>query len=307
VPSLGGPADCDDQARLIGTGGLVDEPLRVPGEVRYPDHEVSGARVLAGESPVAVVCGGSAGIGLACAEGLAALGFSVAILGRDRGRLEGALAVLADRGFTGCDAWSVDVTDSLQVADAFASIGNRYGHVNSLVNSVGPTVAGSIATLDDQDWVKAFDQGALTAVRTIRAVLPLMRNAPWGRIVNLTAMSTQHQTPGLIAYTASKAALASITKNLARDLAADDILVNAVAPGSVLSEKVAGAVRSAGGDPSDLIDSYRVMAERFGAHIDLGRVAVPAEVASVVVFCASQANTFMTGAHINVDGGSDFT
>jgi 3-oxoacyl-[acyl-carrier protein] reductase len=285
----------------------VDEPDRGLGDPLRPHGEVSGNRVLGGESAVAIVCGGSAGIGLACSEGLAALGFSVAILGRDQGRLEAALATLANQGFTECHAWSVDVTDSAKVVETFASIGDRYGHVNSLVNAVGPSVAGSFATLDDQDWEKAFDQGTLSAVRTIRAVLPLMRKAEWGRIVNLTAMSTQHQTPGLIAYTASKAALASITKNLARDLAADDILVNAVAPGSVLSDKVAGAVRSAGGDPSDLVESYRVMAERFGAHIDLGRVAVPAEVANVVVFCASRANTFMTGAHINVDGGSDFT
>jgi NAD(P)-dependent dehydrogenase (short-subunit alcohol dehydrogenase family) len=120
-------------------------------------------------------------------------------------------------------------------------------------------------------------------------------------------MSTQHQAPGLIAYTASKAALASITKNLARDLAADQILVNAVAPGTVLTPGVAEAIRAAGGDPSDPVGSYAVMADRYGAHIDLGRVAFPDEIACVVAFCASKANTFMTGAHINVDGGSDFT
>lgn len=260
-----------------------------------------------GERPVAVVCGGSRGIGLACVRRLAAEGFAVAVLGRAGDRLDRVLADLAEQGFTGSDRFVVDATDRDQVAAAFASIRDRYGHVNSLVNAVGPNVVGSFADLDDDSWELAFDQGAMTAVRTIRAALPLMRRAQWGRIVNITAMSTQHQTPSLVAYTAAKAALASITKNLARDLADDGILVNAVAPGSVLTDGVEGAVRAAGGDPSDPLGAYAVMAERYGAHIDLGRVALPDEIARVVVFCASRTNTFMTGAHINVDGGSDFT
>ena len=107
--------------------------------------------------------------------------------------------------------------------------------------------------------------------------------------------------------TAALRALASITKNLARDLAADQILVNAVAPGTALTGGVTGAIRAAGGDPSDPEGSYAIMAERYGAHIDLGRIAFPEEIASVVAFCASKSNTFMTGSHINVDGGSDFT
>ena len=117
----------------------------------------------------------------------------------------------------------------------------------------------------------------------------------------------QHQSTALIGYTASKAALASITKNLARSLAADGILVNAVAPGPVLTGPIRAAVRAALGDPDDRHDAYRVMAERYGSAVDLGRVADPAEVAEVVAFCASAANTYMTGAHLNVDGGSDFT
>ena len=117
----------------------------------------------------------------------------------------------------------------------------------------------------------------------------------------------QHQSTALIGYTASKAALTSITKNLARSLASDGILVNAVAPGPVLTGPIKAAVRAAHGDSDDRYDAYRVMSERYGSEVDLGRVADPAEVAEVVAFCASAANTYMTGAHLNVDGGSDFT
>jgi 3-oxoacyl-[acyl-carrier protein] reductase len=172
---------------------------------------------------------------------------------------------------------------------------------------VGPGGAGRFEDLSDEGWLRAFDTGALTAVRCIRHALPLLRRAEWGRIVNVTAVSVQHQSAGLIGYTAAKAALASITKNLARSLAGDGILVNAVAPGPVLTAPIRAAVRAAHGDPDDHRDAYRVMAEQYGAEVDLGRVADPAEVAEVVAFCASAANTFMTGAHLNVDGGSDFT
>ncbi len=205
--------------------------------------------------------------------------------------------------------WGIatDATDLEALSQAFDLIKGRWNQVNVLVNTVGSSVVGSFEQLDTKDWDRAFSEGTLSAVRSIKLVLPLMRTADWGRIVNVTAMSVQHQSPLLIAYTASKAALASITKNFARSLAPDGILVNAVAPGSVLTGGVADAVRAVGGDPSDPVGSYAVMAERFGAHIDLGRVADPSEVAQVVAFCASRSNTFMTGAHINVDGGSDFT
>jgi 3-oxoacyl-[acyl-carrier protein] reductase len=117
----------------------------------------------------------------------------------------------------------------------------------------------------------------------------------------------QHQSSALIGYTASKAALTSITKNLARTLAVDRILVNAVAPGPILTGPIQSVVRAAHGDPDDRYDAYRVMSERYGSAVDLGRVGDPAEVAEVVAFCASEANTYMTGANLNVDGGSDFT
>ena len=112
--------------------------------------------------------------------------------------------------------------------------------------------------------------------------------------MNVTAMSVQHQSTGLIAYTAAKAALASATKNLARSLAADEILVNAVAPGAVMTTPIKWAVKAAGGQPDDVRDAYRVMSEQYGASIDLGRVGLPREIAEVIAFCASQANTFMT-------------
>src|SRR3984885_14152403 len=256
---------------------------------------------------VSVISGGSSGIGLAVAERLASGGGRIAVLGRDRQRLVGAKGALEEAGADAVLALRADVTKDDEVADAFREIDTTWGEIHALINAVGPSGAGRFEDLSDEAWVRAFDQGALTAVRCIRHALPLLRRAEWGRIVNITAVSVQHQSSALIGYTASKAALTSITKNLARSLAVDGILVNAVAPGPVLTGPIQAAVRAADGDPGDRHDASRVMAERYGSVVDLGRVADPAEVAEVVAFCASAANTYMTGAHLNVDGGSDFT
>jgi 3-oxoacyl-[acyl-carrier protein] reductase len=256
---------------------------------------------------VSVISGGSTGIGLAVAERLAVGGGRVAILGRDRERILLAKDAVEEAGAGAVLAVTADATKDDEVAAAFRVIDEAWGKVHALINAVGPSGAGRFEDLSDEAWARAFDQGALTAVRCIRHALPLLRRAEWGRIVNVTAVSVQHQSSALIGYTASKAALTSITKNLARTLAVDRILVNAVAPGPILTGPIQSVVRAAHGDPDDRYDAYRVMSERYGSAVDLGRVGDPAEVAEVVAFCASEANTYMTGANLNVDGGSDFT
>jgi NAD(P)-dependent dehydrogenase (short-subunit alcohol dehydrogenase family) len=255
---------------------------------------------------VSVISGGSSGMGLAAATRLAAEGGRVAIFGRRQEALDRASAKIEEAGACDVLAIAADATVDDQVASAFAAIDDRWGEVNALINAVGPSGAGRFDDLDDDAWHRVFDQGVLTAVRCTRHALPLLRRASWARIVNITAVSTRHQSPGLIAYTSAKAALASVTKNLARSLAGEGILVNAVAPGPVLTGTIRAAVRAAGGDDRDNVDSYRVMSEQYGSAVDVGRVGSPTELAEVIAFCASQANTYMTGAHVNVDGGSDF-
>jgi len=146
----------------------------------------------------------------------------------------------------------------------------------------------------------------MSAVRCVRAALPLLRAAEWARVVNVTAMSVQHQSAGLVSYTAAKSALLSVTKNLARSLASDAILVNAVAPGPILTDWARPALASAGIATDDPVGAFGLLGRGHGMSVDLGRLGLPHEVAAVIAFCASPDNTYMTGAHINVDGGSDF-
>jgi NAD(P)-dependent dehydrogenase (short-subunit alcohol dehydrogenase family) len=253
-----------------------------------------------------VVMGGTAGIGLGVAKRFADQQARVAVVGRGQDRLDEATELLTGHGALGVVGFQCDVRSDDGVATVFDHLSKSWPEVNVLVNAVGPSGQGRFEDMDDDAWLRTFDVGVMSAVRGIRHALPLLRRASWSRIVNITAVSTKHQSPGLIAYTAAKSALASITKNLARTLAPEGILVNAVAPGPVLTSGITGAVRAAGGDPDDVHDAYQVMARQYGSAVDLGRVARPMEIAEAVAFCASRSNTFMTGATLNVDGGSDF-
>jgi NAD(P)-dependent dehydrogenase (short-subunit alcohol dehydrogenase family) len=253
-----------------------------------------------------VVVGGTRGIGLASALCLAGEGCRVGIVGRDAAPLAEAARALADAGCGDVLRLQADVASAADVDAVFQSVRAAWGQLNVLINTVGPAGAGRFENLEDADWTGAFNLGTMSAVRCVRSALPVLRLAEWARVVNVTAMSVQHQTPQLVSYTAAKSALLSVTKNLARSLAPDGILVNAVAPGPILTDWARPALAAAGLDARDPVAAFQVLARDHGMSTDLGRLGLPEEVAAVIAFCASRRNSYMTGAHINVDGGSDF-
>jgi NAD(P)-dependent dehydrogenase (short-subunit alcohol dehydrogenase family) len=248
-------------------------------------------------------------MGRAVAECLAQEGARVAVLARGRAALDDTVRALDGMGSSQSLGLEVDVADGESVRAAFATVEERWGSLNVLVNTVGPA-AGRFEQLSDADWVTAFQLGALSAVRCVRAALPLLRRAAWARIVNLSAHSTQRQSEILPAYTASKAALTSVSKNLARSLAPEGILVNTVSPGTIVTasftEALRGVFEERGLDASDPHDVMRWIDEVFHQPADLGRAGLPEEVAVVVAFLASRRNGYVTGSNVNVDGGSDF-
>jgi 3-oxoacyl-[acyl-carrier protein] reductase len=257
----------------------------------------------------AAVTGGTKGMGRAIAECLAAEGARVAVLARGRGAIDDTVAALERLGSP--DAWGieVDVADASQVDAAFAALDGRWDGLNVLVNTVGPA-AGRFENLTDADWLVAFELGCMAAVRCVRAALPMLRRAEWARIVNFSAHSIQRQSEILPAYTASKAALASVSKNLSKSLAPEGILVNTVSPGTIVTASFTENLRDVflerGLDASDPYDVMRWIDEVFHQPADLGRAGLPEEIATVVAFLASRRNGYVTGANINVDGGSDF-
>ena len=255
----------------------------------------------------AVVQGGTRGMGRAAAECFAADGASVAVLGRTQADLDVTVAALRELGAPDVLGLRADITSNEEVTAAFQVVKERWSHLNILVNAAGPAGGGRFEKLTDEDWLAVLDAGALGMVRCVRAALPLLRAAEWARIVNVSAHSTKRQSEALVAYTAAKSAVTSVTKNLSLSLAKDEILVNTVSPGAFLSEALRGWAQSVGINPDNPYAVMDGIDKHFGHPAHLPRAGMPSEIGPVIAFVASRQNTYMTGANINVDGGSDFT
>ncbi len=261
------------------------------------------------EGSIAVVTGGTKGMGRAIAETFADDGARVAVLARGSTALEDTVEELRRRGSPDAVGISVDLADAAAIVAAFAEIGDRWGEVNSLINTVGPG-DGYFEEMEDADWDTAIQIGLMAAVRCTKAALPLLRAAEWARIVNFAAHSIQRQNPRIVAYTASKAAVASVSKNLAKSLAADGILVNTISPGTIVTASFTEALHpflaADDLDSGNPIDVMTWIENNFHQPADLGRAGVPDDIASITVYLASRRNGYVTGANVNVDGGSDF-
>lgn len=257
----------------------------------------------------AVVTGGSKGMGLAIAETLASEGASVAVMARGRPALDAAVETLRQAGAVDAVGISVDMADAASITAGFAAVAERWGQLNSLVHTIGPG-DGYFEEMADTEWDAAFALGTMSGVRSIRAALPMLRAADWARIVTLSAHSIQRQNPRIVAYTASKSALSSVTKNLSKSLAKDGILVNSVCPGTIVTasftEVLKDILAAEGLDATNPYDVMTWIDNNFHQPCDLGRAGLPEEIASITAYLASRRNGYVTGATVNVDGGSDF-
>jgi NAD(P)-dependent dehydrogenase (short-subunit alcohol dehydrogenase family) len=249
---------------------------------------------------VALVTGGSKGIGRACAAGLAAEGCRVALCARGREALERSAGELAGKG-----AEVLTVAADLAEADAagrvVAATLARFGRLDILVNNAGAIRGGDFLGTPAEQWADDWRLKLLGYVRMVQAALPPMRARRWGRIVNVIGSAARNPTPDYMAGGIANAGLVNWTRALADLGAPDQILVTAVSPGATATERwdtlVAQRARAQGKAPEEL----RAELERAQP---LGRIGRPEDVADLVVFLASERAGFLTGISITVDGGA---
>jgi 2-dehydro-3-deoxy-L-rhamnonate dehydrogenase (NAD+) len=238
---------------------------------------------------IALVTGGTRGIGLAIARRLSEDGAHVAILARDADRLAVVERTIGGDGrpVIGLRA---DVTDSAQVRDAVAAVVDRWDRIDILVNNAGGVGRSAPATeLADGDWLETLAVNLTGSFYCVRAVLPIMQSQGYGRIVNVASIVGKEGTPNMAAYSAAKAGLIGLTKAVAKEVARQGILVNCVTPALTRTELL-----------EQLTDE---MLKLSMSKIPLGRVGEPEEVAELVAWLASGACTFSTGAVFDLSGG----
>lgn len=248
----------------------------------------------------ALVMASSSGLGKAIALELAREGANVMLFSSDRAKLQAAQADIARETGKRPAFYCGDITSSADIKALVQATVEQFGPVYALVNNTGGPKPGPFDAFGDADWQAAYELCLLSYIRTIREVLPHMRNNGGGRIVNSTSSSVKAVLDNLILSNTFRMGVVGLSKTLSQELGKDNILVNVIGPGRIGTARI------------DYLDQVR--AEKVGktvaeiqqeavAGIPLGRYGIPVEYGRLAAFLCSEANTFITGQTILADGG----
>lgn len=235
---------------------------------------------------VALVTGGSRGIGKSICEQLATAGARIAVVARDGERAAAAAGALPGEGHQG---YACDVTNSDAVDALVKQVEQELGSLDILVNNAGVTADNLLVRIDDAAWDRVIDTNLKGAFNTIRAAARGMMRRRKGRIINITSIVGLTGNKGQANYSASKAGLIGLTKAVAKELASRSILCNAVAPGFIETEMTAAMTE----------DARKALMPQ----IALGRLGTGDDIAGVVRFLAGPDASYITGQVLVVDGG----
>lgn len=239
---------------------------------------------------VALVTGGSKGLGKAMARGFAEAGADIVISSRHQEELEPALAeILAGTKAKG--RWFVaDMIDRPAVDKLANDALQAMGRVDILVNNAGSNIPQAVDAIEDDKWDRIIELNLTSCMRLSRALVPQMKSRRWGRIIHISSVMGLTSKPGRSAYSATKAALIGMTRAMALDVGEYGITVNSIAPGPFLTDLPASVLSQAELD-------------NFAERTAVGRWANPRELAGPALLLASEAGSYITGTTLLVDGG----
>ncbi|MBW8839816.1 MAG: SDR family oxidoreductase [Gemmatimonadetes bacterium] len=228
------------------------------------------------EGRVALVCGGTRGIGHAVASTLTEEGAQVAVNGRDPKTAP----------------FPADVTVPAEAERLVQDVARKFGRLDILFCNAGGPPASTFKDLPADAWAKAIELNLLSTIHLARAAVPIMTKAKWGRVVCLVSVAALQPLPGLILSSTARAGVLGFAKALSDEVAKDGITVNSICPGFIATERI-----------EELSKARPDMIKQRMAETPMGRIGTPAELAAAVVFLASEPASYITGAVLQVDGG----
>ena len=240
------------------------------------------------EGKVVVVTGGASGIGYAVAGRLVAEGAAIALVDFDSANAIKSASDLSRQGGR-VHAYAVDVTDETSMRAVFAQVATQFGRLDAVINSAGIAARGTLDETGYDEWRRVLDVDLTSIYLSARMAVPHMRRNGGGAIVNIASVAGILGVVN-VAYVAAKGGVIALTRQLANELAADNIRVNAISPGFVVTA-LNKELRANGAE------------KRWENRIPLGRYAEPREIAAACAFLASDDASYMTGENMVVDGG----
>jgi NAD(P)-dependent dehydrogenase (short-subunit alcohol dehydrogenase family) len=242
------------------------------------------------EGRTAVITGGSRGLGEAMAKALAGAGAQIALVARDRSRLELVRDEIAAHGGT-ADVFVADVTHENEVAKLAECVKARFGNPQILINSAGINLRKNLVDFTLEEFRSVLDASLISTFLTCRAFVPGMKPTGYGRILNMSSIMSHVSLAGRTAYSSAKAALLGLTRALALELAADGITVNGISPGPI------------GTDMNLALMNNPEVNAQFLANLPVGRWGKVEEIGALACYLCSDAAAFVTGTDILIDGG----
>ena len=244
----------------------------------------------------AIITGAGNGIGKATAELFAAEGANIVVAELETKAGEETVGKIMAAGGAAI-FHQTDISDEDSVRAAVGAAVGEYGGIDILVYNAAAFVFGKVEDVTDADWHRVLGVNVIGTSHCVRHVMPVMKSGGGGSIVNIASVSSFIAQPEFIPYNASKGAVLQLTRCLAMDLAGHNIRVNAVCPGSIKTRATDVHIRSLGLEPEESYDE-------FGKDALMKRMGEPSEIAYGALFLASDESSFMTGAHIVIDGGA---
>lgn len=239
---------------------------------------------------VALVTGGSKGLGKAMARGFAEAGADIVISSRHGSELEQALPeILAGTSARG-RFFVADMTNRDDVDRLAKSALEAFGRVDILVNNAGSNIPQAVDEIDDAKWDQIVELNLTSCMRLTRALVPQMKSRKWGRVIHISSVMGLTSKPGRSSYSATKSALIGMARAMSLDVGASGITVNCIAPGPFLTDLPASVLT-----PAEL--------DTFAQRTAVGRWADPRELAGPALLLASEAGSYITGTTLLVDGG----